>query len=219
MKLDDMSFLDVVRAFPEYSVAQCVETYGIIGGVPDYLNRWNGKKSIKENICNNILRPHGYLFSEAEDFIGSELRELSVYDTILASIASGHEKLNDLFMDTGYSRAKISVYMKNLAAFDVVEKVVSFETGGWDNSKKGVYHIRNHFVNFWFTFIYPHLSDLYVMSAEAFYETYIEKELDTYLQQYFVSVCIRIPATVKPCGTGADQTCKNGNLGRKRGIH
>ena len=92
-------------------------------------------------------------------------------------------------MDTGYSRAKISVYMKNLAAFDVVEKVVSFETGGWDNSKKGVYHIRNHFVNFWFTFIYPHLSDLYVMSAEAFYETYIEKELDTYLQQYFVSVC------------------------------
>lgn len=83
MKLDDMSFLDVVRAFPEYSVAQCVETYGIIGGVPDYLNRWNGKKSIKENICNNILRPHGYLFSEAEDFIGSELRELSVYDTIL----------------------------------------------------------------------------------------------------------------------------------------
>ena len=189
MKLDDMSFLDVVRAFPEYSVAQCVETYGIIGGVPDYLNRWNGKKSIKENICNNILRPHGYLFSEAEDFIGSELRELSVYDTILASIASGHEKLNDLFMDTGYSRAKISVYMKNLAAFDVVEKVVSFETGGWDNSKKGVYHIRNHFVNFWFTFIYPHLSDLYVMSAEAFYETYIEKELDTYLQQYFVSVC------------------------------
>lgn len=79
--------------------------------------------------------------------------------------------------------------MKIWQAFDVVEKVVSFETGRWDNSKKGVYHIRNHFVNFWFTFIYPHLSDLYVMSAEAFYETYIEKELDTYLQQYFVSVC------------------------------
>ena len=189
IKLDDMKFLDVVRAFPEYSVAQCVETYGIIGGVPDYLNRWNGKKSIRENICNNILRPQGYLFSAAEDFIRGELRELSVYDTILASIAAGNEKLNDLFVDTGYSRAKISVYMKNLAAFDVIEKIVSFETGGWDNAKKGVYHIRNHFVNFWFTFIYPHLSDLYVMSAEAFYETYIEKELDTYLQQYFVSVC------------------------------
>ena len=89
------------------------------------------------------MRPHGYLFAEAERYIGSELRELSVYDTILASIASGHEKLNDLFLDTGYSRAKISVYMKNLAAFDVIEKVVSFETGGWDHAKKGVYHIQS----------------------------------------------------------------------------
>lgn len=189
MKLDDMKFLDVVRAFPDYSVAQCVETYGITGGVPDYLNRWNGKKSIKENICNNILHPQGYLFSEAEDFIRGELRELSVYDTILASIAAGNEKLNDLFMDTGYSRAKISVYMKNLAAFDVVEKIISFETGGWDNAKKGVYHIRNHYVNFWFTFLYPNLSDLYVMSSEEFYDAHIKDYLDDYLNQYFVSVC------------------------------
>lgn len=129
------------------------------------------------------------MFAEAESYIGNELRELSVYDTILASIASGHEKLNDLFLDTGYSRAKISVYMKNLAAFDVIEKVVSFETGGWDHAKKGVYHIRNHYVNFWFTFIYPHLSDLYVMTPETFYDTYIESRLDAYLQQYFISVC------------------------------
>ena len=211
IKMDDVNFLDVVRAFPEYSVAQCVETYGIVGGVPDYLNRWNGRKSIKENICNNILRPQGYLFSEAEDFIHSELRELSVYDTILASIAAGNEKLNDLFADTGYSRAKISVYMKNLAAFDVVEKVVSFETGGWDNAKKGVYHIRNHFVNFWFTFIYPHLSDLYVMTPEDFYDNYIADSLDDYLHQYFVSVCTeylqllnqvgQVPITLTKMGT------------------
>lgn len=189
IKLEDMSFLDVVRAFPEYSVAQCIETYGIIGGVPSYLNRWNGKKSVKENICNNVLSPQGYLFSEAENFIRGELRELSVYDTILASIAAGNEKLHDLFVTTGYSRAKISVYMKNLAAFDVVEKVVSFETGGWENAKKGVYHIKNHYVNFWFTFLYPHLSELYLLSAEQFYDKYIEPYLDSYLNRYFVQVC------------------------------
>lgn len=211
IKLNDVTFLDVVRAFPEYSVAQCVETYGIIGGVPDYLNRWNGKKSVKENICNNILRPTGFLFSEAENFIRGELRELSVYDTILASIAAGNEKLNDLFVDTGYSRAKISVYMKNLAAFDVTEKVVSFETGGWDNAKKGVYHIKNHYVNFWFTFIYPHLSELYMLSPEQFYETYIQQKLDDYLHRYFVSVCTeylqllnqvgQVPIKIKKMGT------------------
>ncbi len=189
MKLSDVTFLDVVRGFPEYSVAECTEAYGILGGVPAYLNRWNGKKSIKENICQHILSPRGFLFAEAEHFLGTELRELSVYETILASIASGNEKLNDLYLDTGYSRAKISVYMKNLAAFDVIEKVVSFETGGWDNAKKGVYRIANNYVNFWFTFVYPHLSQLYTMTPEEFYDAYIEKELEEYLHRYFVDVC------------------------------
>lgn len=189
MKLDDLNFIDIVRAFPEYSVAECTETYGILGGVPAYLNRWNGKRSVKENICNLILNPNGFLFEEAESFIRSELRELSVYDTILSSVASGNEKLNDLFADTGYSRAKISVYIKNLMAFDVMEKVVSFETGGWDNAKKGIYRICNNYVNFWFRFVYPHLSDLYLLAPEEFYDRYIASELDQYLNRYFVQVC------------------------------
>ena len=77
-----------------------------------------------------------------------------MYNTILSAIARGKNKLNDLFLDTGYSRAKISVYMKNLSHFDIVEKVVSFETGGWENAKKGVYQIKDTFVNFWFKFVF-----------------------------------------------------------------
>ena len=189
IKLENLSFLDVVRAFPSYSVAQCVSTYGIIGGVSEYVERWNGRRTIKQNVCENILSPNGFLYSAAEGYISSELRELSCYNTILGSIAAGNEKLNDLFEDTGYSRAKISVYMKNLAAFDVVDKVVSFETGGWDNTKKGIYRISEPYINFWFTFVYPHLSELISYTPEKFYDTFIGPKLDDYLQLYFVDVC------------------------------
>lgn len=189
IRMEDATFLDVVRHFPEYGTSQAVQVYGIIGGVPGYLTRWNSKKSIKENVCRHILSPDGFLFHEAENYISIELRELSVYNTILAALASGNNKLNDLFLKTGFSRAKISVYMKNLMAFDVVEKVVSFDTGGWENTKKGVYRIANTYVNFWFRFVYPHLSDLYMMAPEEFYDTYIEKDLDDYMNRYFVKVC------------------------------
>ncbi|QFJ55767.1 ATP-binding protein [Pseudobutyrivibrio xylanivorans] len=189
IKLENLSFLDVVRAFPDYTVAQSVSTYGIIGGVADYVDRWNGKKQIKANVCEHILSSTGFLYKEAEGYISTELRELSCYNTILGSIASGNEKLNDLFEDTGYSRAKISVYMKNLAAFDVVDKVVSFETGGWDNTKKGVYRIVDPYINFWFTFVYPHLSELTYRQPESFYNEFIAPYLDEYLQSYFVDVC------------------------------
>lgn len=189
ISLAEVGFLEIVRAFPKYSVEDCVALYGILGGVPEYLNRWDPERSIRENVCELILNPRGFLHDEAENFIGTELRELSVYDTILASMARGNEKLNDLFRDTGYSRAKISVYLKNLAAFDIIEKIVSFETGGWDNTVKGVYRIRQPFVDFWFAFVYPHLSEVYVLSPEEFYGTYIKDELKAYLRRYFSLVC------------------------------
>lgn len=188
-KLKDASFLDVVRRFPDYSTSQSVEVYGIIGGVPAYLERWDPSLNVKENICRHILSRNGFLFAEAERYIGLELRELSVYNTILAALAAGNSKLNELYQLTGFSRAKISVYMKNLMAFDVIEKVVSFDTGGWENAKKGVYQISDTFVNFWFRFVYPHLSNLYMMTPEEFYDKYIEPDLNAYLNRYFVKVC------------------------------
>ena len=219
IRMEDATFLDVVRHFPEYGTSQAVQVYGIIGGVPGYLTRWNSKKSIKENVCRHILSPDGFLFHEAENYISIELRELSVYNTILAALASGNNKLNDLFLKTGFSRAKISVYMKNLMAFDVVEKVVSFDTGGWENTKKGVYRIANTYVNFWFRFVYPHLSELYMASPEQFYDAYIAPGIDEYLERYFKEVCMeyvgllnligKLPMKISKMGTWIG---KEGNI-------
>ena len=219
IKLSNLNFLEVVRAFPSFSVSDSIKVYGVLGGVPGYLDRWNEKKNFKENICDLILSPNGYLYSVAEQLVASELRELSVYNTILMAIAKGQNKLNDLYNYTGFSRAKISVYMKNLSHFDIIEKVVSFETGGWDNAKKGVYRIKDTYVNFYYKFVYPHLSDLYLMSPEEFYDTYIEKELDEYLNRYFINVCMeylsllnmmgRLPLRISKMGTWVG---KNGNI-------
>lgn len=216
VKLEDFNFLELVRAFPSLPVSECIKVYGAIGGVPGYMEHWRANNSFKDNICRLVLTEGGYLFDKAEQVISSELRELSVYNTILSAIAQGHNKLNDLFVATGYSRAKISVYMKNLSHFDIVEKVVSFETGGWDNAKKGIYQIKDTFVNFWFKFVFPHLSDLYQMRPEQFYDTYIDKELDAYLNRYFRNVCMeylqllnqigRVPFPIHKMGTWVGKT-------------
>ena len=216
IKLSNLNFLEVVRVLPDYPVSECIRVYGVIGGVTGYINHWNPKVDLKTNICRQILSRNGYMYNKAENIIGASLRELSVYDTILACIAGGCDKLNDLYLKTGFSRAKISVYMKNLAASDIIEKAVSFETGGWENAKKGVYRIRDNYVNFWFRFIYPHLSALYMMSAEEFYDTYIEPGLNTYLNRYFMGVCMeylwllnltgKLPLHIKKMGTWIGKT-------------
>lgn len=216
IKIPNLNFLEVVRVFPELSVSESIKIYGVLGGVPGYLKHWRKRKSFKQNICDLILSEDGYFFKMAEELVSSELRELSVYNTILMAIAKGENKLNDLYHYTGYSRPKISVYMKNLSQFDIIEKVVSFETGGWDNAKKGVYRIKDTYINFYYRFVYPHLSDLYMMSPEDFYDTYIEKELDDYLNRYFINVCMeylsllnqirRLPLAVTKMGTWVGKT-------------
>ena len=216
IKVPNLNFLEVVRVFPEFSVSDTIKIYGVLGGVPGYLKYWDTKKNFKQNICDLILSEDGHLFQMAERIVSAELRELSVYNTILMAIAKGENKLNDLFHYTDYSRPKISVYMKNLSHFDIIEKVVSFETGGWDNAKKGVYRIKDTYINFYYKFVYPHLSDLYIMEPEEFYDIYIEKELDEYLNRYFMNVCMeylsllnqirRLPLHVTKMGTLVGKT-------------
>lgn len=217
-KVTELNFIDIVRGFPNSSIRDCVEIFGVMGGVSAYLKYWNPKKSVKENICENILSPDGRLFLEAERYLRMELRELSVYNTILTALAADCQKLNELHKYTGFSRAKVSVYIKNLMEFEVVEKVVSFETGGRENTKKGIYRIKNTFIHFWFKFVFPHLSDLYLDAPQKFYERYIEGCLDEYLNQYFVQVCMeymnlmsmtgRLPIKISKIGTwvGKDGT-------------
>ena len=132
---------------------------------------------------------HSLLRFEGQRIVEEELRETNVYNTILASIASGDHKLNDLFLHTEFSRAKISVYLKNLMELELVEKVFSYDTDGKENTQKGIYRISNHFVNFYFTYIYPNLTDIEDMVGSEFYKKHIAPTFKSYVAEYFKTVC------------------------------
>ncbi len=190
IRVSELKFVDVVHMFPHASISACVQIYGILGGMPGYLKGWDAEADLKVNVCRHILSEDGFLYGKAEEIVTRSLREPSVYNTILTAVAAGKYKLNDLFLETGYARAKISVYMKNLIGLEAAEKLASFETGGWENSQKGLYHIRNTFLNFWYHFVFPRKSQLHTMTPEAFYDTYIAPELEEYLNTYFQKVCM-----------------------------
>ena len=199
-KLSELGFVDVVHLLPDYGVRECIQVYGILGGVSSYLKRWDASKSLKENICCHILSEDGFLYREAETYTGESLRELSIYNTILEALAAGKSKLNDLYAYTGFSRAKISVYLKNLMALDIAERVNSFETGGWENAQKGLYGIRDTYIHFWYRFVYPNLTDLHLMNEDDFFDAYIGPELEEYLNDCFRNVCmeyLRLMSMVK----------------------
>ncbi len=189
LKVKPMSFLDMVCFYDTSDTKKCMEIYSIAGGNPGYWTRFDIKSDLKTNICKLFLDKNAVFATEGLNRISEELRELSVYGTILAALAEGREKLNDLYAHTGFSRAKISVYIKNLMALELVEKVFSYETADNRNSKKGVYRICDPLVQFWYHFIFPHADELGVLSAESFYNTYIAKEITEYISAGYGKIC------------------------------
>ncbi len=107
----------------------------------------------------------------------------------MASIAAGNHKLNDLYLHTEFSRAKISVYLKNLIELELVEKVFSYDTAGKENVQKGIYRISHPFVEFYYTYMYPHMSDLQTLSVGEFYNHYIMRDFRRYVSGYFKQIC------------------------------
>ena len=184
-----LHFIDLVCAMNSQDFDELMNVYAIFGGYSESYDYLNPALSLKENIINTFLDPDAPFCGYGTEILKNSFREPAVYATILASLAEGRNKLNDLYLHTGFSRAKLSVYLKNLADISLTEKVKSYDTPGAENTKKGVYRIYNPIVKFYFTFLYPREAELETMDAEEFYDTYIADEIESYCMKTFPVVC------------------------------
>lgn len=189
LKLKELKFEDMTAYFPRYTRKQCMEVYAVLGGIPGLWQYFDDTLSVQENIIQNILKKSGGLHHAARFYVEDELREPAVYNTILAAVAEGKYKLNDLYLHTQFSRAKISVYLKNLMELEIVEKVFSVDSEGKANTQKGIYRISNHFVHFYFKYLYANMSSLQTEPPEVFYHKWIAPGLRSYTAGYFRDVC------------------------------
>lgn len=190
LKVKELKFKDLREYFSLYTNEECLITWSILGGYPGLWTMFDEKQTLKDNIIKNIIYKSGSLHNVAKDIVNEELRETNVYNTILSSIAEGKKKLNDLYDHTDFSRAKISVYIKNLMELELVDKVFSFDSEGRDNAQKGLYDISQKIVYFYYYFIYPNLSFLEFDTPEEFYSLRILPKLRQYVSKFYKDVCI-----------------------------
>ena len=189
LKVKELPFQDCRKLCPDLSLKQSLEVYAVLGGFPGLWVCWNEKETLKENLIRLFLKRDSLFLRHVWCYVEEELREPAVYNTLLAALASGKQKLNELFFHTGFSRAKISVYLKYLMELELVEKVFSYDSEGKANAKKGIYRIKNALVEFYFRYIYPHYSTLQILGEEAFYDRYIGNDYAIFAQPALKNVC------------------------------
>lgn len=189
LKIHEFSFHEMMSLFPGYSMEDGMMIYAALGGVPGLWNSFSSKLSAKENIIQNLIYRKSRLYGEISVYMAEELREPAVYNTLLTAMARGCTKLNDMYRHTGFSRAKISVYLKNLMELDLVEKIYSFESEGYANTKKGIYQISNSYVRFYFRYLFPNQSKLQELSPEEFYCDVVADSYPDFTEEAYRRIC------------------------------
>lgn len=96
MEVLPFDYMDSAKFFPDYSIEDKLIAYGVLGGIPRYLNAFSGKRSIQENIGTEIIKNGAFLNDEPMMLLKMELREPSVYNSILEAIARGYNRVTEI---------------------------------------------------------------------------------------------------------------------------
>ena len=180
---------EFVRGWSRYDK---IVAHAILGGIPYYLSQFDGRKSLKDNICSNILRRGSILYSEPEFLLRQELREPTTYNTIIQAVAGGRTAFNEIQQATQIEKGKLSVYLKNLIALGVISRefpVLSPEKER-QNVQRGLYKLCDPFFRFWYRFVLRNYSALEFGDWENVYDTVIEPQLNEFVSFPFEDICI-----------------------------
>lgn len=159
IKLQPISFEYYKEFFNNKSKRELIEFYSITGGIPKYILEFDRNKSPLWNIENNILNKDNFLYSEPKFLLQEEINDLSRYFSILNSIALGNTKLSSICSHLGLNSSSMTSYITKLIDLDILEKEVPV-TENIENGKKGLYKIKDNYLKFWFSYVYPYQSYL-----------------------------------------------------------
>lgn len=179
--------------FPGYSPQDRFLAWAILGGMPHYLATFARRASNHDGedlfnlIRSHILDPQtGALFSEPRLLLMEELREPRNYFSILRAIAHGKTRLNEISQASGIGEpTTVARYLDILQQLHLITRHVPATESQPQKSKKGLYHIDDHFLRFWFRYVHPNQSALDLGLADAILTQRIRPDLDHFAATAF----------------------------------
>lgn len=179
-------YLESAEFFPKYNQEEKLIAYGILGGIPRYLNAFTDNKSLEENIAHEIIRNGAFLNDEPEMLLKMELREPMIYNGILQAISGGCNTLTKISDRIHEDKSKISKYLLTLQTIQLIDRRVP--CGESSKSKKSIYVITDNYYKFWYRYVFTNKSYYNILGTEDAAKE-VTEDIPNFMGMAFENIC------------------------------
>lgn len=179
-------YLESAEFFPKYNQEEKLIAYGILGGIPRYLNAFTDNKSLEENIAHEIIRNGAFLNDEPEMLLKMELREPMIYNGILQAISGGCNTLTEISDRIHEDKSKISKYLLTLQTIRLIDRRVP--CGESSKSKKSIYVITDNYYKFWYRYVFTNKSYYNILGTEDAAKE-VTEDIPNFMGMAFEDIC------------------------------
>ncbi|MEI6285001.1 MAG: ATP-binding protein [Bacillota bacterium] len=175
--------------FTELGENKLIPLYSVTGGIPKYIEQFSGKKPLIEEITAVILNKNSLLYEEPIFLLENEVRDLGSYFSLLKTIAQGEHKIGKIATRMGVRQQQLTRHLETLRTLDLIERIVPVTEEYPEKSKKGLYFIKDNFIEFWFKFVYPYRSYLELGNIAYVQERLSERLIENHVSFVYEKIC------------------------------
>ncbi|MCL2137736.1 MAG: ATP-binding protein [Coriobacteriia bacterium] len=189
IRLQQIDFIHYHEFFTGLSYKELIEYYAVTGGVPKYIEQFNGDGSLLAKIEQQILNKRSLLYEEPTFLLSNEVSETGSYFSIIKSIATGNRRIGKISADLGIKLTNLPKYLKTLTDLGLIERVIPVTEKNPEKNKMGLYQITDNFISFWFKFVYPERSRLELNESRHVVQQISDRLIDSHVSFVYESIC------------------------------
>lgn len=190
IKLGQIKFKNYHEFYKDKDRKELIKYYSVTGGVPKYIELFEDSYDIFSAVDKNILTKQSFLYEEPIFLLQNEVSEIGSYFSVIKAIAAGNHKLSKIADALGVKQTNLSKYLKTLIDLDILERQVPITENNPEKSKKGLYRIKDNFIEFWFKFIYPYKSLIEMGNTEIVLNRIRKNIYDNHISFIYEDICI-----------------------------
>ena len=188
LPLTGLKYYDAAQFLPGFSDEEKLILYACLGGAPQYLSLVDGTKNVAQNLEQLYLRPSGFLYNATMLLLKQELRELTLYNSILATVARGVTRMNEIASQLAVTPNTLNTYLRTLSNLHLIERIYPWDEDA-RRTKKTKYIFKDNHYFFWYYFVFGLQGEIAVGKAEKVVQQ-VMQGMDAYMQQgAFKEIC------------------------------